>query len=220
MKSLLNRKSDSFFQLVLLTVLLGLLAYYFICLFSFHSLDESTIAASYPKVPLVNRGGVIGAYLSAWVFYHFGWLAYLLPVSVLICFWPIHFSFAKLLRNVIGLICLGFFCVIFLADIKVPMNDPHIEFLGEGVWGASFYKWCSYWFGINGARVLGLTFFVMGLICVLSYSFCWRAVLFMLQSIFSVLRLMREKTSFLVQKKPVEIESPSVSFEDKKKKIF
>ena len=162
-KNLIDR-----FQLVYYLAALGVAGFYLVSLTSFYPFDESWTASSLPKNEILNKGGIIGSYLSSWSIYTLGYLSYLLPLCFLWLTWPISLSFLRLVRVGLGWGFLILASGYMLSFFSVEMIYSKISYSGSGVVGASFYSFTHYWLGQMGSAVLSLTLLAVGVVLVFS----------------------------------------------------
>ncbi len=116
LKSQLSRwinPEDGYSQEILFVFCVGFALFLGVALASFSPLDPSIYNYSYPPRAAHNWGGLVGSYLSGFLIFQLGALAYLLPLPLLILGWMNlrgerkAFAFGRLSGLALGIVCIA-----------------------------------------------------------------------------------------------------------------
>lgn len=144
-------------------LLLSFAAIIFLGLASYSPLDTS-LHTSAPNVPARNLVGMFGAYIAEALLFTVGIAAYLLPLVLFVWAWNTFWGkfgkdiYLKLTGLVLMLISIGALAHMF--DVSIYGN----RFGAGGVMGPYAADMLSGLFGLMGARVVALTFFLISVL--------------------------------------------------------
>ena len=150
-----NKKSE-----ILGLLLLSLAVIIFFALTSYNPLDTPAYTSA-PNSPARNTVGVIGAYVAEGMFFSVGIGAYLLPAILLIWAWYIFRRklgkemYIKLIGLAMMLISVGALAQMF------ELSFHGARFRAGGIMGPYVSDLLGNWFGLLGARLVALTFFIV-----------------------------------------------------------
>ncbi|MCI0400862.1 MAG: DNA translocase FtsK 4TM domain-containing protein [Gammaproteobacteria bacterium] len=161
-----------------LIVLLALAVFLLIALASHHPGDPGWSHTGM-ETPVVNKGGVVGAWIADVLYYLFGYLAYLVPIMVAYAGWLFvqrkrtegpfsHFQFAT--RGVGLVLALASSCGLAWLHFKGAVDLPHGS---GGVLGEVAGEALVYVFGWLGATLFMLALFLTGITVVTGFSWLW-----------------------------------------------
>ncbi len=162
----------------MLIVLVALSIFLLIALATHHPADPGWSYTG-AEAPIVNKGGVVGAWVADILYYLFGYLAYLLPFMVAYAGWLLvqgkknegpfnHFQFVT--RSVGLVLALASGCGLARLHFKGAINLPHDS---GGILGEVAGEGLVYVFGGLGGTLFMLALFLTGVTLFTGFSWLW-----------------------------------------------
>lgn len=161
-------------------VFMGSALFLLIMLLSYQPSDPAWTHTA-PGVPVVNRGGMVGAWFADVAFYFFGYLAYLFPLGVAFCGWRLFRNGVlwQLDAEIIIFRMFGFLVTVSsscaLAALHLGIVEGYPSSSAGGIFGDFLASWLSGGFPPRTVTVFLLVLFAAGV--TLATGFSWLDIL-------------------------------------------
>ncbi len=155
-----------------LLLFLAAAIYLLISLFSYHRTDPSWSNAIATGMPVQNAAGLVGAWLSDFFLYGFGYAAYLFPVLMIFAIWIYYryrhrqYDATKQMRSLFVIRLIGFSLVLIslsaLFSLHVTTPLTQLPYNAGGIVGTLFGTKLLLSMGMTGSTLLAATGFLIG----------------------------------------------------------
>lgn len=154
---------------VMLVLACAVSVYCLVALFSFSPIDPSPVSISLPSHEIVNRGGVVGAYLAGSLFYYWGVLAILLPLPLLtmVIAQLLRRPYSSIRERLLGWVSLFTSLSAMLHRTVVDISYEGLNFPIAGQVGELSSTIVSQIIGTLGHDILMTSLFICGLLMII-----------------------------------------------------